>query len=478
MRTRALVLALGALLSTAAVCATPHLPPPALTTRTITVFGAQAAPSRFASCDVTVTRQNVAVVLTGRTDAGGWGTATWPHTAILNDAGTLDGALNTHVHAVCDGYLPIDVGGVLPARGDVDIFLGGPATATAAQPQVWPVTLTPSTPPMPAAPSRDEILTAQNGGMQGEFFSDATCGTFPWWDPLITTIRAACRPAVYAMKRAYGDKKIIVPLTWSYLEGGLAIDGTGADFSENLPAFHALLVEIIRAGFYVDLRLGADGASNCLIGQARHCDYNDPVGHTYGNGWLVDNFDRIFGALDDLHGFIEWNPGFDGVFYGWDPAWIRSFGAQFRARCTLAEHCFLSLEFNSGHIPTGEGGGSFLPGGDMVDYDGIQAEFDPGEGGVVHNDNIWQITPRLICGDWRRPADEPSGDDETPPCYGSVTNRAGLHYVFSALEPNTYFHVRNRLSRETSKADRDYLASVGWRFIGIPANVLTGGFAR
>ncbi len=477
MTRRLSLLSIFAVLSTAAVCAPPRLPP-APTLRWITVHAPQVTPGvSLSGCALTVTRPNTGPALTGTTGADG--AKRWTVPTIGAD-GTYDGVANTHVSANCPTYQLIETGGILPLTGDVDIFLGGPI-AGGSQSLLFDATLRPLQAPLPPAPTREQILTAPNGGMQGEFFSDPQCGTFPWWDPLVTTIRAECRPAVYAMKRAYGDKKIIVPLTWSYLESGLAIDGTGADYSEDLPAFHALLEEIIRAGFYVDLRLGADGASNCPIGQARHCDYNDPVGHTYGNAWLVDNFDRIFTALDDLHGFTEFNPGFDGVFYGWDPAWIRAFGAQFRARCALPDHCFLSIEFNSGHIPTGEGGGSFLPGGDMVDYDAIDAEFDPGESGVVHNDNIWQITARLLGPSYVRPADQPGDDDPGTPFdarsgkfYLAPLNARGLPYVPRAFEPNTYYHVRNRLSRETSKADRDYLASLGWRWIGIPPNVVTG----
>ena len=79
-----------------------------------------------------------------------------------------------------------------------------------------------------------------------------------------------------------------------------------------------VLYEVIADGFFVDLTLAGDGLG---IGPG----YNDPVGKTYGHGWLVNNLERIIRALQgdntperpDLTPYIIFRPGWDAVFYGW-----------------------------------------------------------------------------------------------------------------------------------------------------------------
>ena len=361
---------------------------------------------------------------------------------------------------------PVPVGASLtatcPTWSEATQSVTVPATATAA----FTLTLTrPPVPTLPPMPTRNQILHAPNGGMEGEVFTDPACGgPFVWWDPIVTTLTAACRQSVYAMKRAYGDTKIIIPISWAYLESGLAIPNTGGtDFSQNLQALHDLDQEAIEAGFYIDQRLGGDGEGDGP-------GYNDPVGHTFGRQWVVDNLPRIYTALADLHGYIEWNPAWDSWFYGWTPQEIADFGAFFRTVCTDAPTCHLMAEMNTGHIPVGDGVMSFSPTGAMSNYDGVQIEFTNSGTGVVHDDSDWQIAGRLLGPAYVRPPDQPSSDDPTPPCYTCALNAQGQPFVVVAFEPDTYNWVRGQETSASALATREYLSAQGFTLIDIPAN--------
>ncbi len=264
-----------------------------------------------------------------------------------------------------------------------------------------------------------------------------------WWP------NPADRQAAYAAKRAAGDTHIIVDLSGSYKELDIGYDDIGADYSQNLPALVTLMEECIREGFLIDFRMAGDG-------QGDGPGYNDPIGMTYGHGWLMANFPRIFEAVAHLKDYIVFVLGYDGIFYGWEPEQVVAFGQLFRSICPDGA---LGIEFNTGHIPLGEGPGyqgAYNPGGCMQDYDVIYGEFDPFN---YHADSTWQICGRLVDG-YVRPPDQPADDDPRPPFLLGTPNVRGTWY-FIAFEILTYRWVRGQCGPDEIAAYRAYFSAMG-----------------
>lgn len=305
---------------------------------------------------------------------------------------------------------------------------------------------------IPQKPTRDE-LCAVKMSFQGLSFDTPTYGPVLWWETIAWWPNLADRLAAYQAKRTAGDTHIILDLSGSYKEIDPDYDQIGADYSQNLAPLVALAEEAIREGFLIDLRLAGDG-------QGAGPGYNDPVGMTYGHDWLMANFPRIAAAFAPLVDYIVFVPGYDGVFYGWEPDQVVAFGQLFRSIFPTGT---LGIEFNTGHIPLGEGPGyrdAYGPNGCMQDYDVIYGEFDPFN---YHADSTWQICGRLV-EHYVRPADQPDGDDPHPPYLLRTPNVRGPWY-FIAFEILTYLWVRGRISPEDITAYRTYYADMGCEHI-------------
>src|SRR5207248_613380 len=106
-------------------------------------------------------------------------------------------------------------------------------------------------------------------------------------------------------------------------------------------------------------------------------------------------------------------PGFDAVFYGWEPSNIKvpQFPADFRSRWPDG---YLAIEHDIGHIPLGNGPADYAPLGLMRDYDAILSEFP---NWPTTGDPVWQIIGRLSGPAYRRDPAQPPADDPTPPWY-------------------------------------------------------------
>lgn len=305
-----------------------------------------------------------------------------------------------------------------------------------------------SEPPFPPPPTRDELCAVQMS-FQGLEFIAPSYGHVFWWETIAWWSNVEDRQAAYAAKRAAGDTHIILDLSGSYKELGESYDDIGADYSQNLPALVALAEEAIREGFLIDLRLAGDG-------QGAGPGYNDPVGMTYGHDWLMANFPRIAEAFAHLAEYIVFVTGYDGVFYSWDPDQVIAFGQLFRS---IFPNGALGIEFNTGHIPLGEGPGyrdAYGHNGCMQDYDVLYGEFDPFN---YHADSTWQIVGRLVS-PYTRPSDEPSGDDPRPPFLLGTPNVRGP-WFFIAFEIVTYCWVRGQSSPADIDAYRRYFADMG-----------------
>jgi hypothetical protein len=331
---------------------------------------------------------------------------------------------------------------------------------------------------LPNPPTRDEILAVKMH-FQGLTVNTTQFGQLPWWETIAWLDNPIDRQSVYGVKRALGDKHIIFDISGWYNEPGQPYQDPefAHDYTQSLNIMRARIIECIQAGFYVDVRLAGDGQS--VNPDPHFKEYNDSVGWTYGHQWLMNNFARIHQAIGDLDPYIIWTPGYDGVFYGWSPEQVVDFGRLFR---TISPHGYLAIEFNTGHIPVGEGGSDYIPGGRMQDYDLLYGEFDGWIGQYNLSDlgrppydsrgrpnyrgnQIWQIVGRLVM-PYNWPINEPADADvNPPPFYLAIPNIRGPWY-FNAFEYDVYRWVRGRVTSVEIQLERNYFQSLGCKYVG------------
>ena len=171
---------------------------------------------------------------------------------------------------------------------------------------------------LPPVPTRAQVCAVQHS-LAGLTYHTKEYGDIPAWfyGALNTEDRAEAR----ACHRAAGDTHVPFPVTEAYREGGTlwpAELANGYDYTQELDVYRGLATELIEDGFFIDCALGGDGLGT---GPA----YNDPVGRTYGCGWLMQNLRRMLTALKgdgtrekpDLTRYICFRPGWDAVFYSW-----------------------------------------------------------------------------------------------------------------------------------------------------------------
>lgn len=445
MKSRLSLLALFAVLS-AASCFTPNTPRPAPTS-VVTVDNSAGA----TSCTYTLTFSGV----THTSQAGVASAAfTTPQSLINADSATAD------------------------CGSSFLLATQAPASLLSNHVTLALVPTAPPAVPLPPAPSRDAIVRAQNWGMQGETFTDPVCTggqTVPLWDPMITPMTPACRAKAYARKHDfYGDRKVIIPIAWGYPEPGTAlINSQGTDWTNDMPTVRARVLEAVQAGLYVDLNYAGDGLST--LDTAGKCAWLDLDNGYRDYGWpcaeelvpMVDGALRGDGSSNttgNLLPFVIKTLGWDGTFYGSaSPDQIAHWAAAVHASDPTA---VASMEFNVGHIPLGEGPGEYDPGGRMSNFDLVKGEFDVTPS--YRDDATWQISARLLCSSWSRPADMPASDDPAPPCYvPSSSSARGAVYV-DAFELDTYCWVRFSCSIGDVVAHAQYMKAIGWSVIEAP----------
>jgi hypothetical protein len=349
---------------------------------------------------------------------------------------------------------------------------------------------------LPPVPTRAQVCAVQHS-LAGLTYHTTEHGDIPAW--FYGALNDEDRAEARACHRAAGDTHIPCPVTEAYRQEGTLWPPAlreGYDHTQDMDAYRALAMEIICDGFFIDCALGGDG-----LGTGP--DYNDPVGRTYGHGWLMDNLARLLRALEgdgtperpDLTPYICFRPGWDGVFYGWGGVetaqmtydrplrWrfrdgrpdqftaqelddqqtrMKNFGELFRR---LLPDGYLAIEHTPGNIPIGLGPGDWSPhGGPMSTYDTVMSEY-----ATVHEDSYWQVVARCI-DTYHRPADQPAHDDPNPPKYLAQGSPRGP-YFYVAFEPTTagvYEWCRGRCTLEQIKEQDAYMRSTGVTLTGYP----------
>lgn len=333
-----------------------------------------------------------------------------------------------------DGFCKV---GPIPASGDYELC---------------DVTLHLAFPPVP---TRDQVLS---GHLK---FAGLSCdtkdfGVIPWFDPSLFSLSEAGRESVYACKHAAGDTEAFILFDdvhgsiYNENDGNVVYPMQSRHFETDLDGFRAAVIEVLRHGFTPKIYLGGDGDFGWLIAEPEFPFAHDALLHAGPNG-------------EDLNAYVKYSPGWDSVFYGWEPpTHLTDFGRWVRSICPA---CYLTFEINPGHLPQE----AEL---DMSDFDGIDLEF----AADIHTNNTWGILERLIGPAYIRPADDAPPLDSDPPDPHPRpwlnTNTPRGHFYTNCFEFgfDTYDWVRWRISEAEVQAHRDYLRSIGCGAPGVPLN--------
>jgi len=352
---------------------------------------------------------------------------------------------------------------------------------------------------LPPIPTRAQVCAIQHS-LAGLTYHTGEFGDVPAW--FYGKLNAEDRKEARECHRKAGDTHIPFPLTEAYREAGTLWPPAlreGYDYTsdDGLRIFRTIAHETIAAGFFLDVPMGGDGLG---LGPG----WNDPVGKTYGCGWLMRNMERMILALKgdgtpeqpDLTPYICWRPGWDAVFYGWGGEekagmtyatplrWrnargplptptaaelddqqkrVKAFGDKFRQ---ILPNGYLSIEHTPGNIPVGEGGGDYQPGGLMNTFDTMMGEYD-----TFHQDSYWQIAGRML-DEYHRPPDQPAGDDPHPPKYLGPDSPRGPYFyvVFEPTKAGVYEWCRGRCTIEEMKQEDAYIRATGATLTGYPVH--------
>ena len=230
-------------------------------------------------------------------------------------------------------------------------------------------------------------------------------GTLPAWEGAISWVSPDVRRKWFDAKHASpvcgpgGDTHALV--NWSdnvqsvYNEPGQPYQTVlTQDWTKNPNGFLQLVHETMWDGFVPVVTLQGDFGASTALRQWAQVNALLKADPDYG----------------DLRQYVTFFFCWDSCFYGtWSPADFKKVGEQVYVDCPT---CLPTIEMQTGHIPTGGGAADWLPGGTMAHWRAIFVEFNDGD---EHSDSTWQVLGRLL--PYRRPADQPAGDDPSPPHY-------------------------------------------------------------
>jgi hypothetical protein len=301
-------------------------------------------------------------------------------------------------------------------------------------------------------PVREDVCNVYVG-FQGVTFRSLQYGLIPAFGPETTGLNETDYRNYVQFFKSLGFTHIEFAVSWNYEERDYhyPIPGVDCTSDSGLDFLKSRMEYAIDNGMFCLLFLAGDGLSKPKLSDGSY-EYNDPVGHTYGQAWLMDNLARIINKLNSITPWTVFCPGYDAVFYGWgddQPRLVQEFGALFR---NLLPSGHLAIEHDVGHIPLGEGDGDYGPNGRMKDFDVIMGEFDQNN---LHGNNVWQVLGRT-CRPYNR--DPQQTDDPDPPMYLADCARGKVPYII--YEFDTFPWVRGLISEDDVRANGRYLKSL------------------
>lgn len=321
---------------------------------------------------------------------------------------------------------------------------------------------TPLTLGLPAPPSRDRACRIRLS-FSGLTVTTQQYGTLPWYDmALFALTNPADREAVYAAKAAAGDRHCL--MSFDPDEGG-HVNRLGPYADILIPYSHMLhpdrmradTREVITHGFTPLINLGCDNE-----GDGQHLTR------------ALERLQALVICLQadevDLTPYVVVMPGWDGTFYGWDPAEIETFGHTFRA---LLPNGYLAIEHDPGHVPIGGGAGDWSLHGPMSTYDIILSEFQfppsptlSPEAHAAYMQQVWQVALRLLGPAWVPPAD---ADAYMTTAYAiskwylrEGTPRGPYYPVAFEWDGGTFAWVQGGTTSANNAQERAYLSALGY----------------
>lgn len=305
--------------------------------------------------------------------------------------------------------------------------------------------------PFPQAPTRDELL---HGALTGQGLTVHTTkyGDMPWWPGCWPWLDSATRKEVAPQLLANGDEILLIDIPigdalYDEPDQFYTADKFGPlDMTKGLteigPEWIALVEEALLFGF-----------KGIWIGFPAETGVQEANGHCQGFNRSMTLRPLVINALaastyGDLNPYCVKLLLWDGVFYGWAPSEL---GEWFNTANQVDSASLYGMEMSTGHIPDGEAVAAWAPGGNMHHCVLLLGEFDDGK----FDDSVWQILGRCLPpGTYKRPADQPSGDDPNPPYH--LVNGC----VFRVFEYHMYDGVRGQ-SNAVILADKAKFVAMG-----------------
>lgn len=307
-------------------------------------------------------------------------------------------------------------------------------------------------------PSRDQVCRVRHS-FAGLTVVTQQYGSLPWYDMALFALAARSdRQRVYDGKHAAGDRHCL--MSFDPDEGGY-VNRLGPYKNILIPYSHLKypdrfrtdLVEVLTQDFVPIVNLG--------------CDKDDALGVGYTQAVERLRALRDVWAGTDFHRRCLVLPGWDGVFYGWEPEELEAFGKLFRE---LFPDGYLAVEHQPGRIPVGGGQGDWKRTGRMSTYDVLLHEFDfpqPKDGNYEENmGNVWQVALRSLGPKWIKPADAP---DYMTTAYatgkwylGEGSDRGPTYVCAFEWSGGTFAWVQGGTTSAQVAADRAYLSALGY----------------
>ena len=318
-------------------------------------------------------------------------------------------------------------------------------------------------------PTRLEVLQVNTHFRGGIIVNSPDYGMMPWWDSALAWCPESTRTRVYIECRDSARNRFADTHKILNIPSGQPLYNSGNNSSN----------------YYNPSRFPALDWTNGMS----HLDsrFTDLVDEIVGNGYkvIITMNEEYAYSIQIIRMVMEvlqprqvpWcltMPGYDGVFYGWEPSTTLIPGWATAAR-SIKPNCILGIEFNPAHIPLGGGPADYAIGGIMDGFDCILGEFPTVPPDLTNRDecdNVWQILGRCVK-PYHRDPNQPADDDPNPPFYLTPSPRGPRTFV--ALETwNPYNWVRinpndiNQVMAAQAQiySERDYFAARGCLYIG------------